>query len=225
MNWSCSPEVDSASEIADDFGNRVIELRHARISRDWEFSLELVTQRDSLDAPLATNLPPQGIGAFLLPSARCDRTPLVCEAAQRFAGTVDIDRTLHDVCEWTHRTLRYDEAARGEVWTASQALERGAGVCADYAHLMIAVCRILGIPARYVAGYNPAEGAMHAWCEALDGETWRAFDPTHGRATRTDCVFVAVGRDERDCPPLRGSFQGRAVVTLDSWCKTTVVQS
>jgi transglutaminase-like putative cysteine protease len=229
LRWHCTPTPDTSREYEDDFGNRVLELHHNRIARDWEFALEMTSRRACLDAPRETNLPPAGIGAFLLPSARCDRAPAIVEAAQQWspaefrvpaAGRAD---TPEAICRWAHAALRYDEAARGEVWTASEALARGAGVCADYAHLMIALCRVLNIPARYVAGYNPAEGAMHAWCEVLCGDTWRAYDPTHGRATRPDCVFVAAGRDERDCPPFHGTFHGKARVQIESRCKTTVV--
>ena len=63
--------------------------------------------------------------------------------------------------------------------TAAEVLERKEGVCQDFAHLMIALCRQRGIPARYVNGFLVGEGETHAWVEIFDGYNWLGFDPTH----------------------------------------------
>jgi transglutaminase-like putative cysteine protease len=90
------------------------------------------------------------------------------------------------------------------------------GVCQDFAHVMLGICRIHGIPARYVSGYfyNPNHApdeieASHAWIEAyLPGHGWKGFDPTHNRVTDTRYIKVAVGRDYGDIRPVSGTFRG-----------------
>jgi transglutaminase-like putative cysteine protease len=99
------------------------------------------------------------------------------------------------------------------------AIEGRAGVCQDFAHLMIATLRHLSLPARYVSGYMAPGGpdaraasvATHAWVEAcLPRLGWIGFDPTHNIATGPRHVRVAVGRDYADVPPTRGVFKGSA---------------
>ena len=90
------------------------------------------------------------------------------------------------------------------------------GVCQDFAHVMLGICRTHGIPARYVSGYffNPNRKpdeieASHAWVEVyLPGYGWKGFDPTHNRVPDTRYVKVAVGRDYGDIRPVSGTFRG-----------------
>lgn len=104
-------------------------------------------------------------------------------------------------------------------------LEWGGGVCQDFAHLWLALCRALGIPARYVSGYiwvgeNRQELASHAWGEAwVPGCGWQPYDPTNYREATAGragdrYVRLAIGRDYRDVPPTRGVFRGAATETL-----------
>ncbi|MDQ3815486.1 MAG: transglutaminase family protein, partial [Armatimonadota bacterium] len=220
----------------DEFGNRVLELRHARIEREFHFQMTLTTVRDSSAMPREDALPATGLGAFLLSSALCDLDDEICRAAHHLRDDnhhLTILRQAQDrlppphhllprICEWTHHALRYELGPTSIDTTASQALARGVGVCQDYAHLMIAVCRALGIPARYISGFNPAEGLMHAWVEALCDGQWQGWDPTHNRLTRPDCVFVACGRDFRDVSPITGSYRGRSEAQLQVFCRTEV---
>jgi len=100
------------------------------------------------------------------------------------------------------------------------ALEEGRGVCQDFSHIMIAICRAWEIPARYVSGYlftNRTEGdrsdpdASHAWVEVfLPSLRWVGFDPTNNMLTGERHVAVAVGRDYQDVPPSQGVFKGEA---------------
>jgi transglutaminase-like putative cysteine protease len=92
-------------------------------------------------------------------------------------------------------------------------LEQGKGVCQDFAHLMIAVLRSFGVPARYVSGYihRPnKESQSHAWCEAWVPDLgWFGIDPTHDRLVNEDNVKVAIGRDFTDVPPNKGVYRGQ----------------
>ena len=93
-------------------------------------------------------------------------------------------------------------------------LERGKGVCQDFTHLMIALLRAHGVPARYVSGYihRPGqESQSHAWCEVwLPDLDWLGMDPTNNRPADENFVKVAVGRDFSDVPPNKGVYRGRA---------------
>lgn len=166
--------------------------------------------------PRKTNLPPSGVGAFSLPSALCDFSPAIQSAITELEGAAP-----EDVCDYVFRQLEYSPRATGLQTSASQSLQARRGVCQDFAHVMIALCRALKIPARYVSGYLPGEGAMHAWCEVLVDGIWQGFDPTHNRRVREDYVFVACGRDFRDCAPVTGTYQGKARARLQSFCKTS----
>jgi transglutaminase-like putative cysteine protease len=106
-----------------------------------------------------------------------------------------------------------------------EALLARKGVCQDFAHIMIAMVRHLGLPARYVSGYiarhtaTEREGlvasATHAWAEVLFPELgWVGFDPTNNTEASTRHIRVAVGRDYADVPPTRGVFKGNATSQL-----------
>lgn len=216
LHWQCRPPLDSSQEISDDFGNRVLRLHHHQIASKFEFEMTLDTSHTP-STPVAreTNLPPSGIGAFLLPSALCDWTPETERAAAELTGATPLQ-----ICEYVYRRLEYSSGTTTLETRASQSLQCGHGVCQDFAHIMIAICRALKIPARYISGYLPGEGAMHAWCEVLEGNEWRAFDPTHNREAREDYVFVACGRDFRDVKPSEGSYRGQTQAQLSSSCIT-----
>jgi transglutaminase-like putative cysteine protease len=189
--------------------------------------MSLLSQRDSLNCARETNLSSTGTGAFLLPTRLCDlgetTTQLVSQLRKKDIINADAMQTSQNVCEWLYQNIKYSIGATTLQTCASDVLNNRHGVCQDFAHAMIALCRACRIPARYVSGFNVGEGQMHAWVETLCGKEWKAFDPTHGRQTLNDCVFVACGRDFRDVSPLRGRFQGDANVDVKTWCETRVV--
>ena len=94
--------------------------------------------------------------------------------------------------------------------TAQQALDQGCGVCQDYAHIMIALCRRLGIPTRYVAGFMTGEGVTHAWMEIYARGHWVGIDPTHNRIVDDHYIKLSEGRDAIDCLVDKGIFFGSA---------------
>ncbi len=104
------------------------------------------------------------------------------------------------------------------------ALEERKGVCQDFAHIMIALVRRLGIPCRYVSGYlyhrededRSAEDASHAWVEAfLPGIGWVGLDPTNNLRADDRHIRVAIGRDYADVPPTKGVFRGESDTELE----------
>jgi transglutaminase-like putative cysteine protease len=128
------------------------------------------------------------------------------------------------------RRLTTDIAARFEYSPKStrvdspidDALEARKGVCQDFAHIMTALARQVGIPCRYVSGYlfhhagsldRSHDGATHAWVEALLPDFgWVGFDPTNNLLAGDRHIRVAVGRDYADVPPTRGVFKGKSAV-------------
>jgi transglutaminase-like putative cysteine protease len=119
-----------------------------------------------------------------------------------------------------YRGLDYESGVTGADSPIDDALEAGRGVCQDFAHIMIAVCRGWGVPARYVSGYlatNKDEGdrsdpqATHAWVEVfMPSLRWIGLDPTNNTHAAERHIPVAIGRDYSDVPPSRGVFKGDA---------------
>ncbi len=115
-----------------------------------------------------------------------------------------------DICHQVYGMLEYVPDSTDVDTSASEVLRAGRGVCQDYAHLMIALCRQRGLAARYVNGFVEGTGQTHAWVEVHDGCCWRGFDPTHDRQIEHGYVKIAHGRDSADCPVSRGMFCGPA---------------
>ncbi len=112
-------------------------------------------------------------------------------------------------------SLRYESGVTGVNTAAEDALNLGVGVCQDYTHIFLALCRLLGLPARYVSGYlstgvgEDQRQQSHAWPEVLLPQAgWVGFDPTNRRLADGRYVRVAVGRDYSDVPPVRGAYSG-----------------
>jgi transglutaminase-like putative cysteine protease len=125
------------------------------------------------------------------------------------------DRAPELICERVHRALTYEWGVTGVETTAADAMSAGRGVCQDYAHVMVAACRSVGVAARYVSGHLLGEGGSHAWVEVLHAhpehaDRWgvQAWDPTHCRRTDDSYITIATGRDYRDVAPMSGTFDG-----------------
>lgn len=114
--------------------------------------------------------------------------------------------TALEIMHKVHSAMRYERFVTDNTTTATQALERGSGVCQDFAHIMIAACRSEGMYARYVNGLAEGEGETHAWVEVYEDGCWRGFDPTHDCEITEGYMKIAHGRDANDCPVNRGRF-------------------
>lgn len=94
--------------------------------------------------------------------------------------------------------------------TAQQAWKLREGVCQDYSHIMLSMCRMAGIQCRYVAGMLIGEGASHAWVEIADHGIWYGLDPTNGSQVKEEHIKISHGRDYSDCLINQGVFIGNA---------------
>lgn len=107
-----------------------------------------------------------------------------------------------------HQHIVYTPGVTNMLTTAEDVFRHRKGVCQDYAHLMIALCRMKGMKARYVCGLMMGEGQTHAWVEVHDRQCWYAFDPTNDTAIACGYIKLAHGRDAMDCPVSRGVYTG-----------------
>lgn len=107
-----------------------------------------------------------------------------------------------------HSRIQYTPGVTNVDTTASQAFALGHGVCQDESHVLIALCRKCGIPARYVCGLTVGEGATHAWTEVWSGGMWYGLDPTRHKPVDETYIVIAMGRDYYDCPVERGVLRG-----------------
>jgi transglutaminase-like putative cysteine protease len=133
------------------------------------------------------------------------------------AGISDAWRAAHAAMRYIHRHFTYAPAATTVHTHMREVLRLRRGVCQDFAHVLIGICRSLKIPTRYVSGYlynGPADRlrgaqATHAWAEVyIPGRGWLGLDPTNGGQPDGRYVKVAVGRDYGDVSPLRGTYRG-----------------
>ena len=152
-------------------------------------------------------------------------------AGPSFAPGVPLLAAATDLMARIHSNMTYDGDSTDVNTPALAALQQGKGVCQDFAHIMVACCRAMGLPARYVSGYmltQPPPGqprlvgcdASHAWasvyCPGDDrgGDPqkgqWFDFDPTNNRVPGEDYITLATGRDFLDVSPLRGVIRGGA---------------
>lgn len=109
-----------------------------------------------------------------------------------------------------HEAFRYVPGRTAAHESGEQAFRRREGVCQDYAHVMLSLLRMEGIPARYVTGMMVGEGASHAWVEAQCQGYWYGFDPTNDLLADDHYIRAACGRDSADCGIIRGTFLGPA---------------
>jgi transglutaminase-like putative cysteine protease len=112
---------------------------------------------------------------------------------------------------FTHFYLKYESASTHVHTHMSEVLRDRRGVCQDFAHLMLGLCRLLKLPARYISGYLATENASatHAWTEVfIPGHGWRGLDPTNNRQINENYIKIANGRDYGDVPPVSGNYRG-----------------
>jgi len=123
--------------------------------------------------------------------------------------------------------LKYESRSTHVHTHMREVLKDRRGVCQDFAHLMLGLCRSLKIPARYVSGYLATENASatHAWAEAfIPGHGWRALDPTHNCQINETYVKLGHGRDYADVPPVSGNYRGTLERTMEVEVKVKAVE-
>jgi transglutaminase-like putative cysteine protease len=214
----------------DTFGNVVLDLTLQHVEREVEFTTWIVVEREAgADGSLHSD-PLPADGRFSEPSrlTRPDDALVAVAAELKATGATGLE-LAELVNQRVYDHLRYVWQVTSIATTAAQAWAGGAGVCQDFAHCMLALARLCGLPARYVSGHLLGEGGTHAWVEvlvphALEPECISAiaFDPTHARRAGLRYVTVAVGRDYADVAPTSGTYEGPAEGVLTTTKRAAV---
>lgn len=116
--------------------------------------------------------------------------------------------TAMKITQRLHQVFSYKSKTTSINTTADDAIEMGCGVCQDYSHILISVCRFYGIPARYVAGIQKGIGETHAWVEVYENGFWVGVDVTNNKTVDETYLKLSHGRDFNDCGLNRGMLIG-----------------
>ena len=213
-----SADVAETSIEVDEFANHVINLHIPSIERSIDFEAWIVVERFAGYGPHMLPGDVLSDARYLEPSALTQPDDTLRRVASMLLeGTWEQKQPVMlagRINDWVHNALSYAHGATDIHTTAAQALALGRGVCQDYAHIMLTLCRLCGLAARYVSGHLLGEGGTHAWVETLVAAPERPgeamvlpFDPTYGHQTDLHYITVAVGRDYYDVAPTSGTFQ------------------
>jgi transglutaminase-like putative cysteine protease len=165
----------------------------------------LPDNREVLNQIVPVNQLPPEVLRYTLPSRYCDSDKLRDLAWKHFGQIVNPLQRVQTICDWVHNNIEYRFGSGRPDLSASEVITRRYGVCRDFAHAAIALCRAFNLPARYVTGHLPDIGYVdpgtpmdfHAYCEVYLGHEWFTFDPRYN-IPRIGRVKVAHGADAVD---------------------------
>jgi transglutaminase-like putative cysteine protease len=194
-------------------GNVVAWLHAERVADAVEFRLTAIVERVRDDGPAV--LPAEALRSpgLLLPTRLTAADDRLRDLARDLSGTAATPvENAERICDLVHSAITYEFGVTSVRTTAAEALACGRGVCQDSAHVMLALCHLVGLPARYVSGHLLGQGGTHAWVEVIVPRAHDAvavaFDPCNGRRAGSDYVTIATGRDYSDVAPVSGSYIG-----------------
>jgi transglutaminase-like putative cysteine protease len=225
----------------DGFGNVAHLVTNSRPHASLLLSAECEVQTYVVDPFLPPARPPRELDAIALadglsPSPLVPHLEIVDQISEPFRSTHVFD-TVRRMSEMIYRDFQYRQNVTDVKTSIEQVLTGRQGVCQDFAHLLLGMCRALEIPARYASGYivtreagsdapapSRGEGASHAWVEAFSpSHGWRGFDPTNNLVANEHYVKIAVGRDYSDVPPTRGTYHGGSTERLSVAVSTRIL--
>ena len=214
------PPAGSLVALRDAFGNTIHDIHVPRVEHTVTCTIHSQVRRSAA----ARHLEPYtavSLERLKTPTPLTTPNASLRRAAARILKTGVRGRDLAlAISHRVHRHFHYEHGVTGVSTTAAEAWSLGRGVCQDYAHAMVALCRACGLPAKYVSGQLAGEGGTHAWVEVLlveDGTSTAeilALDPTLDRAVDLRYLTVAVGRDYRDVMPTSGFYTGKPASML-----------
>ncbi|MCW2273335.1 transglutaminase family protein [Rhodoblastus acidophilus] len=205
------PSVPQSAYV-DLFGNRVTRLDvppgHVTFSNRFTIADSGEADPTPPDSPLTPiSALPDATLLYLTSSRYCDSDKLSDFAWAHFGKIAGGAARVQAICDFVHDTIRFSYPDARPTRCASDSLDEGVGVCRDFAHLAIALCRCMNVPARYATGYlgdigvppDPAPMDFSAWFEAYLEGRWYSFDARHNRP-RIGRVVMGYGRDAADVP-------------------------
>jgi transglutaminase-like putative cysteine protease len=207
--WSLEPDGPTRA-YSDLYGNtcRRLIIPTGRSVINYRATVAVPDAVEAVDeeAPELTpdQLPDETL-IYILPSRFCLPDVLGADAWERFGGTPPGYRRVQAICDYVHDHLQFEYGASSAWTTAADVHASGYGVCRDFTHLAISLCRALNIPARYVFGYLPEIDVpalelpmdFAAWMEVYLGDRWWTFDPRNNER-RKGRVLIGRGRDASD---------------------------
>lgn len=162
---------------------------------------------------------------FLQPTSLTKPSREFEKLLEKAINGVEADNDLgraHGICDAVSAAIAYTPGATDSASTASEALEKGAGVCQDHAHAAIVMAHLAGMPARYVTGYllssadGTPEDASHGWAEIhVAGLGWIGFDPANECCPDDRYIRLGSGRDSIEAAPIRGVSRGGGGEAMD----------
>jgi len=196
-------------------GNAVAWLRSEHVTHSVEFRLAAVVEQMRDDGPAVLPAAALRNPRLLRPTRLTAADGRLREMAGSLAGQGDTpEESAERICDAVHSAITYEYGATSVRTTAAEALAAGRGVCQDFVHVMLALCHLVDLPARYVSGHLLGQGGTHAWVEVIlpraQSAVAIAFDPCNGRQAGNGYVTVATGRDYLDVAPTSGSYIGTA---------------
>jgi transglutaminase-like putative cysteine protease len=225
--WVSAPPL-ACSRFVDGYGNLCRRLTMP--AGDPRFSYDaLIEVTDDLDPESldAAEMDPSRLGndtlVFTLPSRFCPSDELGDFAWELFSSVAPGWSRVQAICDWVHSEVTFDYGLTYPTKTALDVLSSRHGVCRDFTHLAIALCRTFNIPARYVFGYLPDIGVADpgtpmdfaAWMEVHLGGVWWTFDPRNNQR-RVGRVLVGRGRDALDVAMIT-TFGGPMLTSMRVW--------
>ena len=219
------------SDRLDEFGNTVVEVRARAVERSITFEAWFVIERQGPERPYCETARAGDHERFLEPTRLTAPDRRLRDVASALMATGDTGAALAGrVNRWVYENMTYGLGVTSVRTDAATALGHGTGVCQDYAHIMLSLSRLCGIPARYVSGHLLGEGGTHAWVEVLvhhprdrSKSMVHAFDPTHGCRAGLTYLTVALGRDYADVAPTSGPYRTGGRGSLASRNRVAVV--
>ncbi len=199
----------------DAFGNTELKLFIPYIEQAIDFEVWILVERNTEHGPHYLSADWLTDPRLLQSSALTRPNDALRDVAAMLSrgGRQGID-LVEDINAWVFQFMKYAHEVTDIDTTAAQALALQQGVCQDYTHIMLALCRLCDIPARYISGHLLGEGGTHAWVEVLLPVTGMpgkaqaiAFDPTHGRRAGISYISIATGRDYLDVAPTSGTYR------------------
>lgn len=196
------------SEEKDSFGNKCV-FGKADIPHNY-FSVEVTGIAEvSPENPILSSDGKESLFKYATKLTACGRR--LSDFYEKLSGCLNPALSNFEKAEFfmdsISRVFRYETGVTGVFTTAEEAFALTQGVCQDYAHILLALCRKTKIPCRYVTGMMIGEGASHAWVEVFENGAWLSLDPTHKRRTDDTYIVISRGRDAQDCSINQGVFR------------------
>jgi len=201
------PQCGSIWSSRDSFGNSLICGRIAEAHGSFSFHVTGEAEIVNSDSISGTASPIYGYFSPLTEAGESIRE-FRKSLMPRLNGTEDTLKKAAVITNAVYARMKYTKGVTDVCTTAEAALKKGEGVCQDYTHIFLSLCRSFGIRCRYVSGLAYESGETHAWAEVSDGEKWYGIDPANNRRINENYIKICHGRDYADCPIERGVYIG-----------------